>query len=38
VFPLITPASLNGEVRIDWRREGLAWVLEVPLAQLAHRE
>jgi two-component sensor histidine kinase len=38
VIEKITPASLQGEVRIDWRREGLVWELDAPLAQLVHQE
>jgi two-component sensor histidine kinase len=34
VIEKITPASLHGAVRLDWRREGLAWEIEVPASHL----
>jgi two-component sensor histidine kinase len=34
VIEKITPASLQGAVRLDWPPEGFIWELEVPLAKL----
>jgi hypothetical protein len=34
VIEKITPASLGGAVRLDWRPEGFVWEFEAPVAQL----